>query len=137
MSDLVGTTVDVVELEVERGKVLEMVRATHALDPAHTERGLATATHVVVAGHHRDQRGVVEGLGLELARIVVGSVGWTYARPLVVGDHLVGTRTVVADDTREGSGGTLRLVTLETAWTDPRGQVVVTQREVLVERPAR
>ena len=137
MSELVGTTVDVVELDVERGKVLEMVRATHALDPAHIKRGLATATHVVVAGHHRDQRGVVEGLGLELARIVVGSVGWTYARPLVVGDHLVGTRRVVADDTREGSGGTLRLVTLETAWTDLRGQVVVTQREVLVERPAR
>jgi hypothetical protein len=137
VSDLVGTTVDVVDIDVERGKVLEFARATHAASPDHAERGVATATHTVVAGHQRDQRGFVERLGLDLPRIVVGSVRWTYERPLVVGDHLTGTRTVVGDENKASATGTLRLVTLETAWTDTAGVVVVTQREVLIERPAR
>lgn len=137
MNELVDTVVDTVAFAVEAGKVGELVRATRTQDPAHVEHGLATATHVVVAAHHRDQRAFVTALGLDLARVVVGSVGWTYQRPLVVGDGLVGTRTVVADETREGSGGTLRLVTLETVFVDQHDVVVVRQREVLVERPAR
>lgn len=137
VSRLVGTVVDRVEIDVERGKVRELVRATHAEDPAHLQEGLATATHVVVAGHVRDQRAVLDRLGLELTRVVVGSVGWTYARALVVGDHLVGTRTVAADETRGGRGGDLRLVTLETEWADAVGVIAVRQREVLVERPPR
>ena len=137
MTDLPGTTVDIVEIDVERGKVLEFARATHATSTDHTERGLATATHTVVAGHQRDQRGFVERLGLDLPRVVVGSVRWTYARAVEVGDHLTGTRTVTADETKESAVGNLRLVTLETAWTDAAGAVVVTQREVLIERPAR
>ena len=141
---LVGTTVDRVRLTVERGKVLEMARATHAEDEVHRDPraalragakdALATATHVVVVGHHRDQAGVVARLGLRMARVVVGSVSWDYARPLVVGDALVGVRTVIADETRPGTGGGLRLVTLETAWTDQHGDVAVRQREVLIER---
>jgi hypothetical protein len=137
MSALVGTVVDTVTVDVEAGKVAEFVRATQAEDPAHSERGLATATHVVVAGHQRDQRAFVLALGLDLPRVVVGSAHWSYARPLVVGDRLVGTRRVVADETREGGTGTLRMVTLETEWAAPGGDVVVRQREVLVERPAR
>lgn len=139
MTDLVGTVVDRVELDVERGKVREMARATYAEDPRHRDGDvvLATATHVVVAAHQRDQRGFVQRLGLDLPRVVVGSTGWEYARPLVVGDSLVGTRRVVSDETREGRAGTMRLVTLETEWADPSGAVVVRQREVLVERPTR
>jgi hypothetical protein len=136
MGDLVGTTIDVVALDVERGKVREMIKATYAESADHAERDLATATYVVTAGHQRDQAGFVERLGLDLPRVVVGSVRWTYERPLVVGDHLVGTRRVVADVMREGSAGRLRLVTLETTWSDSTGEVAVRQREVLVERPA-
>jgi len=127
---LVGTLVDRVSFAVEQGKVLELARATGATSPDHREGGLATATYVVVAGHHRDQQGFVAALGLDIRRIVVGSVSWEYVRPLRVGDELVGIRTVVADETRGGH----RLVTLETAWTDPDGAVLVRQREVLIER---
>lgn len=143
----VGTVLDVVSFEVEAGKVLEFARATHAVDPVHTDpaaagaagfgRIPATPTHVVVAGHHRDQQGFVRALGLAIERVVVGSVDWEYARPLVVGDRLTGTRRVVDDTIRDGKrGGTLRLVTLETAWVDQLGATAVTQREVLIERGA-
>jgi acyl dehydratase len=145
MTDLIGTVVDRVTFDVERGKIREFARATLAEDPVHTDRELAvqcgfsdvlaTGTHVVVGGHYRDQRGFVDKLGLELSRVVVGSASWHYRRALVAGDRLAGIRRVVADETRDGrKGGSLRLVTLETEFTDSRGEVAVTQREVLIER---
>lgn len=145
MTDLIGTVVDRVAFDVEAGKIHEFARATFADDPLHTDRNLAvrsgfpdtlaTGTHVVVSGHHRDQRGFVAKLGLELSRVVVGSVRWRYRRPLAAGDALQGTRRVVADEAREGRrGGTMRLVTLETEFVDQDDEVAVTQREVLIER---
>jgi acyl dehydratase len=142
-----GTVLDVVSFEVEAGKVREFARATHVSDPVHTDSAAAlsagfenipaTPTHVVVAGHHRNQQEFVAALGLAIERVVVGSVEWEYHRPVVVGDRLTGTRRVVDDTTRQGKrGGTMRLVTLETAWLDGEGATVVTQREVLIERAA-
>lgn len=142
---LVGLVVDEVEFEVERGKVGEFSRATFVQDPVHTEPNaareagfgsvLATPTHVVVAGHQRDQRALVERLGVALERIVVGSVKWRYDRPLQVGDALRGVRRVVGDERREGKrGGSMRLITLETEYVDVLGGTVVTQRETLIEK---
>ena len=140
-----GTLVDEVEIEVERGKIREFVRATGVTDPVHTDPSSAlsagfdavpaTATHVVVTGHQRDQRACVDALGLDITRVVVGSVGWSYERPLVAGDRLVARRTVTDDHTKPSrGGGTNRLVSLETAFMAPDGTVVARQREVLVER---
>src|ERR1700712_5833743 len=110
-----GTLVDEVQIDVERGKIRECARATHAADPVHTDPTfaqdaghpdvLATATHVVVTGHQRDQRAFVAALGLDIARIVVGSVSWEYARPLVAGERLTATRTVAADERRPARTG--------------------------------
>lgn len=143
--NLVGTVVDHVVLVVEPGKLREMARATHAEDPVHTDPEAAasagfpalaaTATYVVVAGHHRDPRTVMRRLGLALERIVVGEVAWSYERPLVVGDTVDGVRTVTEDVTRDSrSGGTMRVVTLETPYVDAGGHVVVRQTETLIER---
>lgn len=136
---------DRVTFNIEAGKVREFARATFVQDPVHTdprvalERGFgacpATPTHVVAAGHHRDQQQFVRDLGLKIERVVVGSVEWDYRRPLVAGDHVTGTRQVVEDTTRTGRrGGTMRLVTLETEWVDGDGLVAIVQREVLIER---
>ncbi|PPJ23735.1 acyl dehydratase [Nocardia nova] len=143
-----GTVLDVVSFEVEAGKIREFAIATHALDPVYTDRAAAAAagfpnlpatpTHVVVAGHHRNQQEFVRALGLAIERVVVGSVEWHYTRLPVTGDSLTGTRRVVDDTVKEGKrGGTMRLVTLETVWADSSGGTVVTQREVLIERDAR
>ncbi|MDV7241548.1 MULTISPECIES: MaoC family dehydratase N-terminal domain-containing protein [Rhodococcus] len=137
--------VDRVEYDIERGKIREFTRATFVTDPVHTDPTAArdagfgdvpaTLTHTVVAGHQRDQRAFVDALGLALERVVVGSVTWTYLRPLTAGDHVVGTRRVVDDVRREGKrGGTMRLVTLETEYVDANGEPVVRLEEVLIER---
>jgi acyl dehydratase len=134
--------VDEVTFDVEQGKILEFARATFAEDPIHVSEAAAqtagfaatpaTPTHVVVAGHHRDQHGFVEKLGLAFERVVVGSVKWTYRRPLLAGDRLHGVRRVVGDRRK----GALRIVTLETDYVDPAGESVVLVREVLIERGA-
>ena len=140
-----GTLVDEVDIEVERGKIREFVRATGTTDPVHTDAVAAetagfdalpaTATHVVVTGHQRDQQAFVTALGLDIARVVVGSVAWSYERPLVAGDRLRARRTVTNDVSKPSrGGGTNRLVTLETEFAAPDGTVVARQHEVLVER---
>ena len=142
---LVGTIVDEVAFDVERGKIAEFARATFASDPVHTDPVaaaraghpdvLATATHVVVAGHHRDQRAFVRRLGLALERVVVGGVRWTYERPLRAGDSLRGVRRVIADTEREGSrGGRMRIITLETDFRDASDLSVVRVEETIIER---
>jgi hypothetical protein len=136
---------DRVEFTVEDGKIDEFVRATLTTDPVHADdsaaadaglaRRAATPTHVVVSGHHRDQHAMVSRLGLDLRRVVVGSVRWTYARALIAGDHLVGTRRVVGDERRTSrDGSSMRLVTLETEYVEPSGEPVVWTREVIIER---
>jgi acyl dehydratase len=138
---------DRVVIDVERGKIAEFTRATHTQDAVHLDEAaaaaagypnvLATPTHVVVAGHQRNQIAFVAALGLAIERVVVGSVEWDYARPLVAGDRLTGTRRVVDDTVREGKrGGSMRLVTLDTEWVDGTGAVAVRQRETLIERSA-
>ncbi|MFF5989132.1 FAS1-like dehydratase domain-containing protein [Prauserella flavalba] len=132
--------------EVERGKVREFARATFAEDPVYTDREVAVArghadvvatpTYVVVSLHYRDQREWVAQLGLDIGRVVVGSVRWTYRRPMVVGDMIVGTRRVVKDERKPGSGGDLRVLTLETDFVDATGQIVATEEDVVIERPS-
>ncbi|WP_175475422.1 MaoC family dehydratase N-terminal domain-containing protein [Arthrobacter sp. UCD-GKA] len=145
MGTLIGTIVDEITFTVERGKVAEFARATYTQDPVHTDQNAAaeagfasepaTGTHVVVAGHHRDQRAVVAHLGLELSRIVVGSVKWEYERPLLVGDNLTGIRIIIGDETKEGKrGGSMRVITLETKFRDKNGLMVSRQQETLIER---
>ena len=144
-TSLVGTVVDEVAFDVERGKIAEFARATGAHDTVHTDRCeaqrrrlpdvAATATHVVAAGHHRSQTAMLETLGLELARVVVGKSGWQYLRPLTAGDSLSGRRVVVADEAKTSSSGTaLRIIILETEYLDRDGTVTVRQRETILER---
>lgn len=146
-SSLVGAVIDEVAFDVEGGKIAEFARATFAEDRIHTDpivaagtghrAVLATPTHVVVAGHYRDQRAFVHRLGLALERVVVGGVKWSYERPLRAGDSLRGVRRVVGDVRRTGSrGGSMRIITLETEYCDAADQPVVRVEETIIERGA-
>ncbi|MBM6545422.1 MaoC family dehydratase N-terminal domain-containing protein [Janibacter sp. YIM B02568] len=141
---IVGRVVDTVAIDVEAGKIGEFVRATRVSDPVHSHpeaaaaAGLqgvaATPTHVVVAGHCRDPRAWVEALGLDMQRVIVGSVSWEYVRPLVAGDRVNGRRVVVRDERRDGRTGPMRVITMETDWRDASGDLAVRQRETIIER---
>jgi MaoC dehydratase-like protein len=125
---MIRLLVDECSFAVEAGKVREFARAIQAPSDG------VPLTFSVVAGNYRDARAAVEKLGLDIKRVVVGEVEWSYARPLIVGDYLSGRRVVADVKTRAGvRGGTMKLVTLETEFRGADGEVVLRQREVLIE----
>jgi hydroxyacyl-ACP dehydratase HTD2-like protein with hotdog domain len=134
---VIGLVVDEFSFAVEAGKVSEFARAIHDPAPRYddpTDGVPAPLTFTVVAAHHRDAPAAVAKLGLDIKRVVVGEVEWSYERPVIVGDHLSARRVVADVKTREGSrGGTMTLVTLETEFRDAAGEVALRQREVLIE----
>jgi acyl dehydratase len=67
--------------------------------------------------------------------ILHGEQEFTYHRPVVVGDVLVGKGSIVDAYQREGKGRTMTFVVVETNWTDERtGDPVVTTRFNVIHR---
>jgi acyl dehydratase len=126
---MIGTVIDTVSFPVEEGKVREFARAVGSAD---FER--VPLTFAVVAGHFRDAAAMVGALGLDLPRIVVGGCEWEYHAPVRVGDRLTGDRVLVGEELKKG--GTMRVVTLETALRNQDGELAVTQRDTIIELPA-
>jgi acyl dehydratase len=125
-----GVLVDEVEFPVEEGKVMEFARAVGDADLEQV--GL---TFTAVAGHWRDQAAMVELLGLDLRRIVVGGSEWEYHAPFEVGDRLCGRRVVTNVQEKPGARGTMTIVTLETRYHLADGQLAVVQRDTVIELP--
>lgn len=130
----VGRVIDTVDFPVEEGKLREWAVAVGAEDP---DAGEVPITFSAVAGHWRDQAAMVRDLRLDIRRIVVGGVEWEHHAPVAVGDRLRGSRVVTAVDTKERGGGTMTLITLETRLTRGDGELVVVQRDTVIELPAR
>jgi acyl dehydratase len=141
-----GSIVDDVVLPVEAGKIHEFARATATRDVVHVDAASAHAagypdviaplTYSVATAHLRDQAGFVARLGLDIRRIVMGGVSWEYRRPLHAGETLRAVRTVESDVWKDSRSGRMRLVGLVTEFTGGDGEVVLLQRETLIERGA-
>jgi acyl dehydratase len=122
----VGTVIDEVEFPVEEGKVREFAIASGAHDLK-----AVPLTFAAVAGHWRDQATMVRTLQLDIARVVVGGSEWAYQAPVRLGDRLRGQRILVAIEERRG----MRFLTLETQLRRADGELVVTQRDTVIELP--
>lgn len=129
---LVGVVIDEVDFPIEKGKLREFAIAVGE-DP---EAGSVPLTFATVAGHWRDQAAMVDALGLDLRRIVVGGSEWEYHGTVTAGDHLRGARTVVDVETKQRGNGTMTLVTLETRLHRGDGELAVVQRDTVIELPA-
>ena len=125
----VGLVVDEVDFPVEEGKVREFAIA--AGDEDHRSVPLTFAT---VAGHWRDQVAMVERLGLDIRRIVVGGSEWSYHAPVAVGDRLRGRRVVTSVEVKKG--GAMTLITLETRLHRSDGALAVVQLDTVIELAA-
>jgi acyl dehydratase len=141
---LVGVVIDRVRFPVEVGKIREFAIALGDEDPVWHDQAAARAaghpnipappTFVVVAGHWRDQQAMVDRLGLDLRRIVVGGCEWVHHRPVYAGDELVGERVVVEVRERVGArGGRMTFLTLKTTFTNQRGETTVEQLDTIIE----
>lgn len=121
--------IDQVEFPVEEGKIREFTQAIG--EPG--ERATLPLTFVAVAGHWRNQAAMVEKLGLEITRVVVGGCEWEYLAPIAIGDRLRGTRVLVGVEERPS----MRLFTLETRYERVAdGETLVIQRDTVIDLSA-
>jgi acyl dehydratase len=123
--------IDEVDFPVEEGKVREFAIAVGGSDLRSVPPTFST-----VAGHWRDQAAMVALLGLDLRRVVVGGSEWEYHAPLAIGDRLRGRRVVKAVEEKQGARGPMKVVTLETRFERGNGDLVVVQRDTVIELPS-
>lgn len=146
MSDhpLAGRDLGTVTFPVDRSKVREFARSLGDTDPIYVDTATAREagfadipappTFVVSSAHWRDEDNMVATLGLDLRRTLHGECRWEYHGPVVVGDELTAVRRVSDVATRQGKrGGSMTLISIETDFTNQRGELVVRQTDVLIE----
>jgi acyl dehydratase len=126
---------------VGREKVREFARAVLSTDPTSRDVEAARAAGfddvvapptfaVVVQEHALAQLLADEDAGIDFSRVVHGDQRFTFTRPIVAGDELTATLTVVSVKTLAGNS----MVTADTVVTDPSGAHVVTATSTLVVR---
>lgn len=135
----------VTDLEVESGKVEEFARAIktnqdiydHEPGDSGGTPAPLTFTRVSVFPRYRatDSDGILGfDLGLELPRVVHGSQGYEFERPVQTGDVLTGETTVTEVYERENDAGqSMVFVTFETKYRDAADELVVTERMTIIE----
>ena len=126
---------------VGREKIREFARAVFATSPLNTDVAAAQAAGyrdlvapptfpVVVQEASLTLLLSEPDAGIDFSRVVHGDQRFTYTRPIVAGDELVGTLTVASVKSLGGHS----MVTAETAMTDADGKHVVTAISTLVVR---
>lgn len=149
LEDRVGETVDsVADLTVEAGKVAEFAAAVGDDDPVFRDPAVArrrgfdripappTFTRVSMFPRYRPDGAGRLGfdLGFDIRYELHGEQAYEFTRPVYVGDTLAGRTTLTDVYEREGrQGGTMTFAVLETEYTDEDGELVVTERETLIE----
>ncbi len=126
---------------VGREKVREFARAVLSADPTSHDVEAARAAGfddvvapptfaVVVQEHALAQLLADDDAGIDFSRVVHGDQRFSFTRPIVAGDELTATLTVVSVKTLAGNS----MVTADTVVTDPSGAHVVTATSTLVVR---
>lgn len=126
----VGLLVDEVEFPVEEGKIREF-----AIAAGDDDLISVPLTFAAVAGHWRDQAGMVERLGLDIRKVVVGGSSWEYHAPVAAGDRLCGARVLTAIERKERPAGVMTILTLETRLEHADGRLAIVQRDTVIELP--
>lgn len=147
----VGESVhSVTDFRIEVGKVREFARAIGAEDPIYHDEETAqsrghpaipappTFTRVSMFPRYRpaaSRLGI--DIGFDVRREIHGEQTYEFERPVYVGDVLDGTTTLTDASQRDGSrGGTMTFATLETAYHDQDGNLVLTERSTIIETEA-
>ncbi len=126
---------------VGREKVREFARAVLAESPLHHDADIARAAGyadvvapptfpIVVQDLTLQQLLADESAAVDFSRVVHGDQRFSYTRPIVAGDELVGTMTVTSVKSLGGNS----MVTSSTEIVDAEGAHVVTAISTLVVR---
>lgn len=146
-SSIVGMRLSEVSFPVDRSKQAELGRSFGDTDPVwHDPEAAAAAgfdgvptfpTVTVLVDHWREGgvAGLVDAIGLDLARVLHGEAEWSYFVPVRVGDTLTMVSSVADVTERQGKrGGVMTLVKVDTDFTNQRGELAVRRTDTLIER---
>lgn len=144
---IAGRQLGEVTFPVERSKLAELARSFGDDDPVWHDPAAARAaafaevpvppTATVLADHWREGgvAGMVAAIGADLSRILHGEATWEYRVPVRIGDTLTARQTVRDVTSRQGKrGGTMALITIDTTFTNQRGELAVVRTDTLIER---
>ena len=133
-------------IEVERGKIREMALAIGDDNPIYASRETAQAagypdvplyptspTTFMFWGNPK-MMGELASLGLNVVRIIHSEEEYEYLAPIYPGDTLTGVTRLADGKSRQGQGGSIDILTLETRYTNQHSQPVLNMREVLIVR---
>jgi acyl dehydratase len=143
----IGTVSEPRVVEVEKGFLKFFAKATGETDPVYFDEEAAQA-----AGHpaipmpptylfslqmsHPARRGdvfdKVNGLGVDMSKVLHGEQGFTYHRQVYAGDRI--TITTTTSDIYAKKGGALEFVVQDTRFVNDSGELCAEARQVTVVR---
>jgi acyl dehydratase len=132
--------------EVERGKIRELVRAIGDPNPVYTDRDAAVAQGykdvpasptflTVPAMWCNILATVLLDASVNVAMVLHGEEEYEYFAEIYPGDILTGVPKLVSVEEKESkSGRMMHMVTIETGYTNQRGEKAAKARTLIVER---
>lgn len=139
----IGTVLEPLTVEVEKGRLRFFAKAIGEKDPVYTDEAAARA-----AGHSSlpvpptflmslemerpDPFAFLAAMGVDLARVLHGEQSFEYYAPICAGDRLTFEGRIA--DVLEKKGGALDLVVKETTVKNQTGTTVAALRSVIVVR---
>jgi hypothetical protein len=137
LEDLVGRRGEPFELVVERGKVMEFARATHAEDASFYEPAepVTPPTFLATTAHwSRNELALLDDVGDARRRLHGEQEFEFFGPPPRAGTRLRALPRIDAAYERDGRrGGRLRFYVLATDFTDDRDRLVAVARMTVVE----
>ncbi|MNR05382.1 hypothetical protein D3C85_1214120 [compost metagenome] len=140
---LIGRSMGVTQVEVEKGRLRFFAKAIGETDPIYTDEAAAKAAGykslpvpptflMCLQGEGVDLVEQLNVFGFDLGRILHAEQSFVYHRPAVAGDVLTFDTRVA--DVYEKKGGALQFVVNETRVTNQDGEHVADVRSTLVQR---
>jgi hydroxyacyl-ACP dehydratase HTD2-like protein with hotdog domain len=135
--DCVGIVGQPFELVVERGKIREFARATHAEHPAFQTGACIPPTFLTTAYHWHTAESDVEPVArLDPQRSLHAEQEFVFhGSPPAAGTTLTGTARIDRVYEKRGRRGTLTFVEIVTEYRDETGELVAESRLTGVEMP--
>jgi N-terminal half of MaoC dehydratase len=126
------------QMPVERGKIREFAKATHAQNPAYVaDEPVIPPTFLTTARlvWEPEDQGPAHEVDLDLQRLLHGEEEYVfYGPPPRAGQTLTVTVSPPERSAKEGRrGGSMRLTTMTTEFRDESGILVATQVTTLIE----
>lgn len=131
---------------VERGKIKEFARAIRDDNPVYFDRAAAaeagfsdvtippTFPTVIDMWGGPDFFRLVEVLRLNLLKVLHGEQEYEFLGDVYPGDEINATIKVADAKTKSGGSGGMKLFTLETVYSNQRGETVLIARSTIVQR---